>query len=506
MTTRCPCALLAFVVSTSKLTCAADQVRPLAALDSAAIDSYLREQVAARRLPGLAVAVVEGERVVWLRGYGSAGEGRPVTAQTQFYIGSCTKSFTALATMQLVAQGKLELDAPVRRYLPWFRVADEAGSAQITVRHLLNQTSGLSEAGDPRPNDRRASLTESARALSSVRLTAPPGSRFQYYNQNYRLLGALIEQVSGESYADYLRNHVLTPLAMSKTTADPTAAVDLAQGHAWVFGRSLRRPQGFDPGALSSGYVISTAEDLAHYLHALLNDGRYGTSTVAQPDTLAQLFALPAGVSGSAGAPPPGVAQILGASTGVESGYAMGWLVARAPQGRRLIFHGGTLERFHADILLLPAERRGFAVLANQNGVLQPLFEPNPLWLGLAQLLVGTPPPPAPPVRWRVLVFVLVVVADLSFGLLRIWRLPRWRERARRRAAAVRWPLALIDAIIPGAFLVGFPIFLSSMAKVDVTWLGFLDFLPDVAAWLLASAALSLIRGVAKVAILTRGV
>ncbi len=506
MTTQRLWALLTFVLSASGPAWPADAAQPAREVDPAAIDSYLRAQMAARRLPGLAVAVVEGERVVLLRGYGDAGQGRPVTPRTQFYIGSCTKSFTALAVLQLVDQGRLQLDEPVRRSLPWFRVADEASSARITVRQLLNQTSGLSEAGDPRPNDRHSSLAESARALSAVQPTAPPGVRFQYYNQNYRVLGALIEAASGQSYADYLRAHVLTPLDMSRTTTDPGAALDLAQGHAWVFGFSLRRPQGSDPGALSSGYVISTAEDLAHYLVALLNDGRYGNNVLVQPTTLAQLFAPPAGIGGAGAAPPAGLSEILGSSTGVESGYAMGWLVASAPNGRRLIFHGGSLEHFRADILLLPAEKRGFAILVNRNGVLQPLFEPDPLWMGLARLLVGIHPPPTPLVRWRVWLFALVVIGDIGVGLFRLGRLPRWREKAKRRPPALRWSLALLDALIPAAFLVGLPIFLGSMARVHVNWLGFLQFIPDVAAWLLVTASLSLARGVAKVVILTRGV
>ena len=99
----------------------------------------------AQRIPGLALGIVEGDRIVHMRGFGKADEsGRAVSPQTPFVIGSLSKSVTALAIMQLVEAGKVDLDAPVQRYIPWFRVADERASAQITVRHLLNQTSGLS--------------------------------------------------------------------------------------------------------------------------------------------------------------------------------------------------------------------------------------------------------------------------------------------------------------------------------------------------------------------------
>ena len=120
--------------------------RPAPAVDPnfAAIDAYIEARMEDLRIPGLAIAIVHGDQVVHLKGFGVADpSGRAVTPQTPFIIGSLSKSFTALAIMQLVEQGKVDLNAPVQRYLPWFHLADEEASAQITVRHLLNQTSGL---------------------------------------------------------------------------------------------------------------------------------------------------------------------------------------------------------------------------------------------------------------------------------------------------------------------------------------------------------------------------
>ena len=111
----------------------------------ARIESFVRDEMAAQRIPGLALGIVEGDRVAYTRGFGTADEsGAAVTPQTPFIIGSVSKSVTALAVMQLVEAGKIELDAPVQRYLPWFRVGNDEASAKITVRHLLNHTSGLS--------------------------------------------------------------------------------------------------------------------------------------------------------------------------------------------------------------------------------------------------------------------------------------------------------------------------------------------------------------------------
>src|SRR5437763_10799686 len=112
--------------------------------DFARIDRYVTAQMQEAHIPGLALGVVHGDHIVHLRGFGVANPaGQPVTPQTPFILGSLSKSFTAVAIMQLIEAGKMELDAPVQRYLPWFRVANRNASAQIRVYHLLHQTSGL---------------------------------------------------------------------------------------------------------------------------------------------------------------------------------------------------------------------------------------------------------------------------------------------------------------------------------------------------------------------------
>src|SRR5947207_4315974 len=116
--------------------------------DIASIDAFVSSQMQADHIPGVALGLVHNDQVMHLRGFGSADQsGRAVTPQTPFILGSVSKSFTALAIMQLVEAGKIELDAPVQRYLPWFRVADPVASARITVRHLLSHTSGIPSSG-----------------------------------------------------------------------------------------------------------------------------------------------------------------------------------------------------------------------------------------------------------------------------------------------------------------------------------------------------------------------
>src|SRR5215204_4899547 len=206
------------------------------------IDAHIERQMERLNVPVATLAIVEDDKIVHLRGFGQARPGGEApTPQTPFIIGSTTKSFTALAVMQLVEDGKVELDAPVQRYLPWFRVADPQASAQITVRHLLNQTSGLPVLSGARPladfDDSPGASERQARALSTLELTRPVGSKFEYSNMNYNLLGLVIEAASGESYEDYIQNHVFAPLQMSHSyTSQPEAKQNgLAVGHRYWF-------------------------------------------------------------------------------------------------------------------------------------------------------------------------------------------------------------------------------------------------------------------------------
>src|SRR5215218_6743941 len=206
------------------------------------IDAHIERQIDRLNVPGTALAIAEDDKIVHPRGFGEARSGGEApTPQTPFFIGSLTKSFTALAVMQLVEDGKVELDAPVQRYLPWFRVADPQSSAQMTVRHLLNQTSGLpTSSGEIQLadfDDRPGATERQARALSMLELTRPVGSTCEYSNMNYNLLGLIIEAASGESYEAYIQDHIFTPLDMSHTYTSQGLAKQngLAVGHQYWF-------------------------------------------------------------------------------------------------------------------------------------------------------------------------------------------------------------------------------------------------------------------------------
>jgi CubicO group peptidase (beta-lactamase class C family) len=224
-----------------------------------AIDAYVEGQMRRLKIPGAALAIIEGGKIVHLRGFGRARPGGEApTPQTPFFIGSLTKSFTALAVMQLVEAGKVELDAPVQRYLPWFRVADAQASARMTVRHLLNQTSGLptlpGELVLADFDDRPDATERQVRALVTLKITRPVGSKCEYSNLNYNVLGLIVEAASGESYAEYVQTHILDPLDMRHSYTSKAAAKQdgLAIGHRHWFNLPLPGAQSARPAEVAS--------------------------------------------------------------------------------------------------------------------------------------------------------------------------------------------------------------------------------------------------------------
>ncbi len=407
------------------------------------VDAYVEQQMRRLSIPGVSLAIVEGDQIVHQRGFGYAGpDGEAPSPQTPFLIGSLTKSFTALAVMQLVEAGKIVLDAPIQRYLPWFRVADPHASAQITVRHLLNQTSGLSTSSgwiplsdfDTSPD----AAERQARALSTLELTHPVGSGFAYSNSNYNLLGLIIEAASGEMYADYIQNNIFIPLDMrhSYTSQADAKKNGLAVGHQYWFWLPIAAPDLPIPqGSLPSGQLISSSEDMAHYMIALLNGGRYGDAHILSDASLAELHR--------------GVAEDI--EMGISMGkYGMGWYISEIGQ-REIIWHTGMVPDFSSYLALIPEQKKGVVMLINADHFLM-----NPalaeVGRGVASLLAGDQPAPLRfgfiPWAMRSLLlipFLQIIGVAVTLRLVRRWRQdPMSRPNGRRK-----WELHVLIPLLP---------------------------------------------------------
>jgi CubicO group peptidase (beta-lactamase class C family) len=460
------------------------------------IDAHIERQMERLNIPGAALAVVKEDEVVHLRGFGKARPGGEApTPQTPFLIGSLTKSFTALAVMQLVEAGKIELDVPVRRYLPWFRVADPEASADITVRHLLNQTSGLPQLSGLRPltdfDDSPDATERQARALSTLKLARPVGSAWEYCNMNYNLLGLVVEAASGEPYEAYVQNHIFAPLRMTHTYTSPAEAKrnGMAVGHRYWFTVPFAAPDlPVSRGSLAGGELISSAEDMGRYLIPHLNEGRYDNVRILSPAGIDELHS-PAVEAGMAGIP--------------FGHYGMGWFIEDADR-RRVVWHSGTCPDFFAYMAILPEQKKGAVLLVNANHLLMDKTTFTEAGMGVAALLAGERSVPS---RFGAVPWVLrglplipaLQVVGVAATLRRLWR---WRQDPNSHPpGAAKWGRYVLLPLVPD-LLVSAPLLGLLWTRTrDVPLLGmlgsgFLDvlllFMPDVSWTLLVCGGFAL--------------
>ncbi len=329
-------------------------------LNTAAIDAYIENHMAEHQIPGLALAIVHNDEIVYTQGYGVAGpDGTPVTPQTPFLLCSLSKSFTALAIMQLVEAGEIELDASVQTYLPWFTMAGPEPAERITVRHLLTHSSGLSFlAGDKdlvNPDVSEGALETHIRELADYKLTRPVGESFAYANTGYDILGLIVQTVSGQSFEDYIQEHIFTPLEMtnSYTSKSEADANGLATGHTYFFGNpKVADDAPYPRRKIPSGFLIVSAQDLGNYLIAQINQGSYGEEQILSPEHVSLMHQ-------------PGFEK---SAAGVS--YAFGWNT-KLIEGEPSLWHDGNTSNFHSNMAFSPARGWGVSIVMNVTGAPQ---------------------------------------------------------------------------------------------------------------------------------------
>src|SRR2546421_388920 len=325
---------------------------------AAVIASYrarIPELMTQKHIPGLALALVDGDRVVWQQGFGSTdSDGHtPVTVDTIFSVQSMSKVFTATAVMQAVQSGRLDLDVPITAYLPGFTVhsAFEAHPEQrITLRMLLGHTAGFTHEAplgnnyDPEPGDFDAHV----RSISDTWLRFPVGTGYAYSNLGIDLAGYILEQSSKKPFPVVMRDWLLAPLGMDRSTFDRAqvhSRTDRAVGHSGI----VRQP--VDVPMTAAGGLWASAADLARLLEFQLGDGTVGGRTVLDAALIRQMRTIPA----------PNAAAPAGYALGVARTH---W---RAGQYLDLFSHGGGGYGFLSDLYWLPQLQLGIAVLTNSS-------------------------------------------------------------------------------------------------------------------------------------------
>lgn len=303
------------------------------------LDNYLEHIFQNHIIPGFSVVVVKNDSIIYKRGFGKErlDKNKPFQTTTLSAIGSLTKSITAIAVMQLVEKGILSLDEPVVKYLPEFRTANKIMSDKVTVRMLLNNTAGLN--ADPPATMERSSiaLKHLNSSLNKTFLTQEPGISYEYSNTDFSIAGLVIDRVSGLSFEDYVSKNIYTPLKMTNSVlgVDGHEKSNLLRGH--YFG-TQPLPANNAPFAISGEYVpagslaYATVEDLAHYLIALLNKGKFRERKMLTNESVEQLFTPNIGF--------PGLSKNDGGDGQIYR-YGLGWMISNI-DGRQVIHHGGS--------------------------------------------------------------------------------------------------------------------------------------------------------------------
>lgn len=446
---------------------------------AAAVDELIRAEMAASFIPGAAVAITRGDEVLLVRGYGHDSRGAPVTGGTPFRVASLSKSFTSLAVLQLADAGLLSLDDRVVQHLPAFRLADPRG-AGITVRQLLDQTSGLadqafSELDRPQPT----STTEAVASMSSAHLVAAPGTRWNYHNPNYHVAARLVEVLSGERFDDYLHHHVFEPAGMdatSTTTMSTDPVPGLAPGHVVAYGKPIAT-EGLTTFEAGAGGVVSTAADMADWLIVHANDGRAadGARLVTEG----------------------GVTEMHTGRAPV--GYALGWDTEGPVDAPTRVEHSGNLLTYSAFQAVLPDSGYGVALLFNSGSAF--LLEQSATFEGVLDVVEGADvitrgPRFSTTTQDAALASSTVVV--LLFGTRGILTSRRWA--ARHGPSGARAMLRMVPLLGVVGLVAAFPYLAQLLySGRDVTWLGAAYGWPALVVFVAASLVAAAATVVARV-------
>ena len=439
------------------------------------IDQYIQTKLEKNDIPGAAVAITHNDKVLFTKGYGRTVNNTPITADTPFAIASLSKAFTAFSVIQLVEEGKINLDMPFKQYVPSFKLKDPRGS-KITARHLLNHTSGLTDKVypdmtlDPQPQ----SFQEVIQRLKNVSLASEPGKEYDYNNTNYTLFALLVEVVSKEKFSEYLEHHIFTPLELEQTlnftnTKELNNSNKIAGGHYFLFGQPIAKnePQWFVDGPAG---IVSNAKDMAKWLILQSNGGKYKNNQLLSSKGI----------------------QAMQTPASPKISYGMGWNTSKDDNGENQIQHSGILWTYKSEALLLPDEGYGIVMLFNSG--LNSFVDYYSFTDGIVKILTNQSPnePFYNNQLFEILVGAIIIVT-IILGLRQLLRLNRWTEKYKSRP---KWrsALYLMLRLIPLCLLIFFPQLMTFIGGGRVlSWEGMILMMPSIFIWLVIAALINLL-------------
>jgi CubicO group peptidase (beta-lactamase class C family) len=385
------------------------------------LENFIFEKIAETKLPGLSIALIKNGEVHWSRGFGlrDAESGLAATPHTLYSVGSVTKSFTTLGIMQLAEQGKLHVDDPIEKYMP-FDI--RPGGETVRIWHLMTHTSGIPALAYAE-NTIGATIgaTESWLPIGSAAdilafmhdagdwALSKPGERWFYLNEGYMLLGDIIEKCSGMAYEEYIHQNILKPLGMDRSAfrkVDVEKDQDVATPYVnWAQQGRLRSQYPYS-GLGPAGGLLSSVLDLGRYVTMHLNQGKYGEKRLISAQSIQDMTV-------------PRVATPVKSSAFGEEGYGYGLGIKSNFLGHKLIGHGGSIGVATAYIGFIPDKNVGVALLTNGSG-----YATGQFGMYALALLLGEDPEKLPFVRSQRLLAQLEGVYETYKGTMK-WQVKR---------------------------------------------------------------------------------
>jgi len=347
-------------------------------------DDYVNKALKDWDVPGLAIAIVKNDQIVFAKGYGvrKLGDTSAVDEKTLFAIGSSSKAFTSAAIAMLVDDGKLKLDDPATKYLPGFQLFDPYVTRELTVRDLLCHRSGL-ERGDFLWYGTSYSRDEIVRRVRYLKPTWSLRSMFGYQNIMYLAAGQIVAGVSGKTWDDFIRDRIFKPLGMTSSSTsinDLKNADDVATPHAKIEGKVEIIPWRNIDNIAPAGSINSNVVDMAQWVRLQLGEGVYKGQRLISSGGAKEMHTAQTVIRMD----PP---WTLFYSDAHFLNYGLGWFL-HDHRGRKVVEHGGNIDGMSALVAMIPEEKLGLVILTNLNG--------TPLTSAIANrvydLYLGVPP------------------------------------------------------------------------------------------------------------------
>ena len=321
----------------------------------ATLDKYIEKFIKEQNIPGAAVAIVHNKDVFFTKTWGLLGNLKKITSKTPFAIGSISKSLTALAIVKLIEDKKIKLEDSVQQHLPWFKLKDSQISSSITIQHLLTHTSGINTYEGLLISDKQSksstALKENVMRLSNVKLTALPGEKYQYSNANYIVLGALIEEITNDTYSSYMEKHVFQLLNMNGAAASKETAYEKGYltGYQSWFGIPRKSVVSYDNAGAPYGYITANLEDMIQFIMFL---NRQEDTQFLKKENI-DLYLTPLYNINS------------------EKSYGFGLRTTSINESETMIWHSGSTPDARTEIFTLNKSGWGGVILTNKNHVLE---------------------------------------------------------------------------------------------------------------------------------------